>query len=269
MKVGGAFGLNNDDAAEFIQYNGMTAAQVQYDGSMWGSGGFIGKLEAIGKWEVIGKNVDLYVHAQFDLNPCDATKRGWYLKQYQDTCEFAMRVGAKGIVLHPGSRKEDSEHVAFVNLCAFMEKVIGKTNMVTLLETDAGDKRGRKIGSPKFLVEVCGKIGSPLVRMCLDTAHLYARGWEVWDKEVRMALIRATYPYAALVHLNIPDPTVNLGGFLDRHKISFSDYQHDSVGFIQDFVGMFPCILERGSEAQQLDMQMIKSVMIHPLGITK
>lgn len=273
MKAGGALVFAND-ARLFIQATGMTAAQIQFpeDGRWEGYGSYINI------WKNIG--IDLYVHAPFRLNPCDPKRLGWYLKNLRNCLSFADAVGAKGVVLHPGSRGEETEDMAKTYLLEFIRRVKMKWEGLLLLETDAGSKKGTRVGSLDFLVKVCEDWdGHPVrladepietsVKICLDTAHLYARGVDMWDNTVRDALVMAgVYDWVGLVHLNVPDPEVGLGSSLDRHNTAFKDYSRPSSAMICDLVRKFPVILERSSlEHQRLDMLSIRLALGSEQGI--
>lgn len=205
--------------------------------------------------------VELVVHLPYILNPCEADprRRAMYRRTFKSYCEAAAAIGARSVVLHPGFKKELSESHALRNLAKFLEDNIEEWNLKILLETDAGSKNGSAIGSLENLNEVISALDHPDVAMCIDTVHLYARGVDLWQKEVRQKMLSEYGHQIKLVHLNSPDPKVTLGSHLDRHSTPFEDRpEWDHKSMIEDLAHL-PLILERKSLAvQEQDARFIR-----------
>jgi len=116
-----------------------------------------------------------------------------------------------------------------------------------LFENDAGSKNGSKIGSPDFIEYVLARLPRAQFGMCIDTEHLWARGINMWDAEVRTEFLNHYGKLIELVHLNAPDEGVELGSFIDRHSVTFQEFKLDSSPMVTELVTKFPAVLERKS----------------------
>lgn len=205
----------------------------------------------INEFRKLSYGVAVYVHLPYTINPCIGKGDPQYnrqkavLRKYLDTCDA---VGATAAVLHPGYKKEMSEEAARTNFVKFMEEISPTMPNVRLLfETDAGSKNGSKIGSPEFIEYSLDKLARGNFGMCIDTEHLYARGVNLWDNKVRNEFIERYDKLIELVHLNSPDPGVELGSNLDRHSVGFEGHHLDARDMVTDLVSRFPAVLERRS----------------------
>lgn len=208
--------------------------------------------------------VDLYVHLPYTINPCEALpqKRGWYKRTYNAFMAAASNLGAKGVVIHPGYKKELSEEQALANLIKFFETSWQDDwNCDVLIETDSGSKNGSAIGSADFIDRALTAMDHPRHAMCIDTEHLFARGTDLWNEEVRTPFLAKYGHRIRLVHLNSPDPQVELGSFLDRHNTPFQDRAEWDHKGLFDALLPYPWILERSSLAvQEQDAQFIRTL---------
>ena len=134
----------------------------------------------------------------------------------------AHLIGARGVIFHLGSHKGAGYDSCFDQVVDYVRKVVGATPDDTwlILENSAG--MGGAIGS-KFaeLGRIIRESGSGRVRVCIDTQHAFASGYDVktrpgldkameeFDREVGLERLAA-------VHAN--DSKAPLGGGLDRHE---------------------------------------------------
>jgi len=209
--------------------------------------------------------MELYVHLPYTINPCEgaAQRRGFYGRSYKNFCQAASQLGAKGVVIHPGFKKELSRTAARDNLIKFFDKNHEDDwHLQVLLETDAGSKNGSKIGDTEFIAEALELLDNHAHAMCIDTVHLYARGLDLWDPTLRKNYLAKYSHLIKLVHLNSPDPEVTLGSFLDRHNTCFEDRPDwDHASLFED-LQQFPMILERRSLAvQEKDAKFIRTIL--------
>lgn len=194
--------------------------------------------------------IGVYVHLPYTINPCLGISERFYKTQraiFSRYLETAMEVGARAVVIHPGYKKELSEEMARGNLLRFMGEVKIPEGLMVLIETDSGSKNGSAVGSLDFIEDVLTVLGGEGFGMVLDTEHLFARGIDLWEDSVRKETLDRYRKWIRLIHLNAPDPGVELGSYVDRHSISFEAYPRDSTAMIQDLLKEFPCILERAS----------------------
>jgi len=133
----------------------------------------------------------------------------------------ASLIGAKGVIFHLGSHKGAGYDACVEQVIDYCRRVLDATpqDAWLILENSAG--MGGAIGS-KFgeLGRIAKDAESERVKICLDTCHLFAAGYEVktrpgldktleeFDKEIGMERLAA-------LHAN--DSKAPLGGGLDRH----------------------------------------------------
>jgi len=207
--------------------------------------------------------IDIWVHLPYVINPCEGEPRrkSFYRKSFRDYAKLALAVGAKGMVIHPGFKKQLTENEAATNLLEFFRKVVEDEDLKVLLEVDAGSKNGSAVGSVEFIALCLDALDMNNMGMCLDTTHLYARGVDLWNNKIRTGIVINYGEYVRLVHLNSPDPEVVLGNNKDRHNTPFEDRDWDHRPMILDMV-TWPCILERRSLAiQEQDAAYVRSVV--------
>jgi len=199
------------------------------------------------------RGIDTYVHLPYNLNPCDPTpnRRGFYQATIRRYLKAASMLKARAVVLHPGFKKDLSKDEALTNAGRFLLDVIEEDCPKILVETDAGSKNGSAVGSLEFCLELLDWCDCAEVGLCIDTCHLWSRGYSLWDGWTREEFLRKYGDQVDLVHLNAPDPDVAFGSFRDRHNSPFEEFELDSKGLITDLTDRFPCILERRSIAVQ------------------
>lgn len=155
------------------------------------------------------------------------------------------------IVVHPGSNKkynlnqEDILAERFIDVCTKSKRVI------ILLENSAG--QGSSIPFKiEELVSLYKKIkrGTDYVGLCLDTAHLFASGYNIFSKKVLEEIIQYIDNEIGLeslkaMHLN--DSKKELGSHVDRHQNIGEGYiGEEAFEFIMNhnYLKTIPKILE-------------------------
>lgn len=212
-------------------------------------------------FHVMMAGVDLYVHMPYTINMCEerGRRRSFYKAVYKKYARVSASLGAKALVIHLGYKKTLTEEMAIQNVVGFLDEVLEEEFPRCLLEIDAGSKNRSAVGSPEVIEEVLQR-SKGNVGMCLDTCHMYARGVDLWDEEIRGVTFSKYGKYLRLVHLNVPDPEVTLGSNRDRHNTEFKDFPKDSEGLIKECM-KWPCILERRSlSVQEKDYEYIKGL---------
>lgn len=198
--------------------------------------------------------VDLYIHLPYMINPCESISRrtGWYKKTFRAFCAAAAEIGAKAVVIHPGSKKEQTLDQARTQATRFFESTYQEDwGLDVLIETDAGARNGNYTGSVEFITDLLKELQHSHFGMVIDTEHLYARGVNLWNRDTLENLIENHHRTIRLVHLNVPDPGVELGSNRDRHNSPFLSRNWDHLPLIETLLKLYPCILERASIAVQ------------------
>lgn len=163
----------------------------------------------------------VFVHAPYLINLASPKPqlRGMSRQALERQLKWCDRIGAVGIVVHVGSGDEDAIEVASDSLNKILAAHTGPSAII--LENDAG--AGRRIGRT---FDQIGELirradGDPRLRVCLDTAHTLASGYEIRTPEGLAAVIEEFereigFDRLVLVHAN--DSKVDINTNKDRHE---------------------------------------------------
>lgn len=163
------------------------------------------------------------IHAVYLIN-C-ATKDKELRKKSLNSLTHALRIGdgigARGVVLHPGSQKTDPLKPSLKRASKVIAEALQETDSCPLLiEQTAGHKGllARDFDQTAELIELAG--GGPRLGLCLDSCHLFVQGYDITD-EVHLGAVldeadeKVGIERLGAVHVN--DAAVPLGACLDRH----------------------------------------------------
>jgi deoxyribonuclease IV len=163
------------------------------------------------------------IHAVYLINAAslEADIRLKSLQALKGALELGDRIGAAGVVLHPGSQKGQDYEVCMRKVGEAIRESLAETDTCPLLlEDTAGAKGtlGRDFSELARLVELGG--ASERLGICLDCCHLLASGFEVRERESLSAIVdelEAKIGLARLRALHINDSKMPLGSNRDRH----------------------------------------------------
>jgi deoxyribonuclease-4 len=135
---------------------------------------------------------------------------------------IAESIGAQGLIFHVGSGKELPKREALAQVIRGMrtvlEKVPGKAELI--IENSAGG--GRKLASTADDIRaLLHGVGSPRVKVCIDTAHLFEAGVLDFKKEsVERVLSEwdGEIGFENVVAIHANDSKTIFGSFHDRHE---------------------------------------------------
>jgi deoxyribonuclease-4 len=163
------------------------------------------------------------IHAVYLIN-C-ATKDKDLRKKSLTSLTHALRIGdgigAKGVVLHPGSQKTDPLKPSLKRASKVIAEALKETGSCPLLiEQTAGHKGllARDFDQTAELIELAG--GGKRLGLCLDSCHLFVQGYDITDEAHLGAVLdeadaKVGIERLGAVHVN--DAAVPLGACLDRH----------------------------------------------------
>jgi deoxyribonuclease-4 len=163
------------------------------------------------------------IHAVYLIN-C-ATKDKDLRKKSLTSLTHALRVGdgigAKGVVLHPGSQKTDPLKPSLKRASKVIAEALKETDSCPLLiEQTAGHKGllARDFDQTAELIELAGS--GKRLGLCLDSCHLFVQGYDITDEAHLGAVLdeadaKVGIERLGAVHVN--DAAVPLGACLDRH----------------------------------------------------
>jgi deoxyribonuclease IV len=163
------------------------------------------------------------IHAVYLIN-C-ATKDKELRKKSLTSLNHALRIGdeigARGVVLHPGSQKTDPLKPSLKRASKVISAALKETDSCPLLiEQTAGHKGllARDFDQIASLIDGAGD--DKRLGLCLDSCHMFAQGYDITD-EAHLATVLAEadakigIDRLGAVHVN--DAAVPLGAHLDRH----------------------------------------------------
>ena len=140
------------------------------------------------------------------------------LSAFLHEAELCKEVGIERMVVHCGSREDIAKGIDAVTRA--VSEALARSPLSILLENSAG--QGKAIGkSVDELARICRAIGAPeRVGFCLDTAHLFAAGYDVRLKAVWRSIAseletRCGPASVSFFHLN--DSKTAMGSAVDRH----------------------------------------------------
>jgi len=167
----------------------------------------------------------LVIHANYLINLASAQPmlRTRSIQAFHDEIVRALSLGADFLVVHPGARGEGGAGQAIATIIESAKQATKRVPMrglTILLENTAG--MGTAVGAR---LEEVGEILSGLrevsVGACLDTAHLFAAGYDIKSEGGLAAAIRQIDETIGLQNVpvfHVNDSKVALGGRVDRHE---------------------------------------------------
>ncbi|MCH8902070.1 MAG: deoxyribonuclease IV [Chloroflexi bacterium] len=135
---------------------------------------------------------------------------------------LASAIGAKGVIFHVGSHKGAGFDKRLPQIKKALKQVLKDTpdDAWIILENSAG--QGGSVGSKlEELAAIIAAVGSDRLKVCLDTEHAYAAGYNLADRdalEETMALFDSEIGLSRLVAVHANDSKIELGGGVDRHE---------------------------------------------------
>ncbi|HEY8475584.1 MAG TPA: deoxyribonuclease IV [Chloroflexota bacterium] len=185
----------------------------------------------------------IFIHASYLVNLAspDVANRERSVQSLQASLRWARRIGARGVITHLGSAKgaplEEAETLVVEQLHRVLvgaglatasdgpdgaaPSATGRAEPLLILETSAG--MGHIIGArPAQLGRILRGLGAPpSVAVCVDTAHVFAAGYDVRHRAGIDALLQevdAEIGLDRLVVVHANDSKVPLGKGVDRHE---------------------------------------------------
>ncbi len=162
----------------------------------------------------------LFVHAPYLINLASLRPdvRGASRRALVEQLEWADKIGALGVVVHVGSGGEDAMEKATSGLREVLSRHAGAAWLILENDAGSGNRIGRTFAQIGQLIRETG--ADERVRVCLDTAHSLAAGYEIRTPEGLGATVEEIQreiglSRLALVHTN--DSKVDLGRNVDRH----------------------------------------------------
>lgn len=170
-------------------------------------------------------NIDIYIHSIYLTNLCSYNPYFLEASKFSliDSFKKAFYLQAKGVITHIGSFKGTTLQEAIKTASISIKEVLEKreVDIDLILETSAG--AGNIIGDDiSEIAKIFEKVNHPSLKLALDSAHLYASGYDLKKEEGIKTLLESIKTYIgldklAVWHLN--DTNIALGEHKDRHEI--------------------------------------------------
>ena len=192
---------------------------------------------------------------------------------FQSEVRRAHQLGVQYLVLHPGSHLNSGEKVGIKRIAEGINRILDgmdDSEISVLFETTAG--QGTSIGGKvAHLRDIIGSIHKrERVGICIDTAHIFAAGYDIRKIDEYEQLVRTFdrmigLTFIRVFHLN--DSKSEMGSRVDRHEsigkgqIGIKPFQYL---INDDRFANCPMILETpgGPEQYKKDLKMLRSLMI-------
>jgi len=163
------------------------------------------------------------IHAVYLINCAtkDRELRKKSLTSLTHALEIGDGIGAKGVVLHPGSQKTDPLKPSLKRAAKVIAEALNRTDSCRLLiEQTAGHKGllARDFDQTAELIDLAGS--GPRLGLCLDSCHLFVQGYDITDEEHLKAVVDeadAKVGIKRLGCLHVNDAAAPLGSCRDRH----------------------------------------------------
>jgi deoxyribonuclease-4 len=163
------------------------------------------------------------IHAVYLLNCAsdDAEIRAKSLTSLIHSLRVGRRIGARGVILHPGSAKTGDVQSAIARAGETIREALAESEECPVhLENTAGagGTLGRSIDELAELVAAAD--GNERIGICLDSCHLFASGYDIRgaagvDELLQEVAAKIGVQRLGSLHLN--DSTTALGANRDRH----------------------------------------------------
>ena len=166
----------------------------------------------------------LVIHANYLINLASAQQmlRVRSIQAFHDELVRGVALGADFLVVHPGSCGECSMPLAISNVIESVKQASRRNplgNLRVLIENTAG--MGTAIGSRlEEIAEILHGTRDLPVAACLDTAHLFAAGYDIKTESglsATIGQIENTIGLENIPVIHINDSKIPLGGRVDRH----------------------------------------------------
>lgn len=165
------------------------------------------------------------VHANYLLNLAarEGPAQERTIDGFQGELRRAAQLGADYLVVHPGSRGETTIESAIERIASLLRRAaVGLPTGPprVLIENTAGQGTavGWRLEELRAILDACPELG---LGVCLDTAHLFAAGYDVksaagLEQTLEQADQAIGLEAVRVIHVN--DSKVPLGAHVDRHE---------------------------------------------------
>ena len=167
----------------------------------------------------------LVIHANYLINLAGMRPmlRTRSIQAFHDELVRGIGLGADFLVVHPGARGEAKIELAIATIVNSVKEAVRRVQLGKLrilIENTAG--MGSAVGSRlEEVAAIARGLSSLGVGACLDTAHLFAAGYDISTEsglETTISQIDQTVGLDNVYVWHVNDSKIALGGKVDRHE---------------------------------------------------
>jgi deoxyribonuclease IV len=167
----------------------------------------------------------LVIHANYLINLAGMQPmlRTRSIQAFHDELVRGIALGADFLVVHPGARGEAKIELAVATIVNSVKEAVRRVQLGKLrilIENTAG--MGSAVGSRlEEVAAIARGLSSLGVGVCLDTAHLFAAGYDISTQsglETTISQIDQTVGLDSVYVWHVNDSKIALGGKVDRHE---------------------------------------------------
>jgi deoxyribonuclease IV len=167
----------------------------------------------------------LVIHANYLINLAGMQPmlRTRSIQAFHDELVRGIGLGADFLVVHPGARGEAKIELAIATIVNSVKEAVRRVQLGKLrilIENTAG--MGSAVGSRlEEVAAIARGLSSLGVGACLDTAHLFAAGYDISTEsglETTISQIEQTVGLDNVYVWHLNDSKIALGGKVDRHE---------------------------------------------------
>jgi deoxyribonuclease-4 len=167
----------------------------------------------------------LVIHANYLINLAGMQPmlRTRSIQAFHDELVRGIGLGADFLVVHPGARGEAKIELAIATIVNSVKEAVRRVQLGKLrilIENTAG--MGSAVGARlEEVAAIARGLSSLGVGACLDTAHLFAAGYDISTEsglETTLSQIEQTVGLDNVYVWHVNDSKIALGGKVDRHQ---------------------------------------------------
>ena len=166
----------------------------------------------------------VFLHGIYLINlaSADETLVNRSVGSLKQSLQFCAATGARGTIFHTGSHKGAGFESVLTQIAGAIERVLAETPETAWLVLENSAGQGGTVGGRfEELGEIIRAVGSERVKVCLDTCHAFAAGYDLTSAagvDQTLQELDAQVGLDRLVALHANDSKAGLGSGLDRHE---------------------------------------------------
>lgn len=192
-----------------------------------------------------------YIHTPYYINFASVKEnvRKASVRVVREELERGSLIGAKYVMTHLGSAKDYKDEKEALNVVVQSVKEImdgykGKTIFLLEISAGSGDTIGSTFEDLGYIIDNANdQFGSCQIGICLDSAHMFASGYDIKSKdgfEGVVEKIKNTVGLEKIKLIHANDSMVGLGEKKDRHE-HIGEGEIGEEGFV-NLMAQFPKI---------------------------